>query len=197
MVAIRINGEESPISAKNMPTLASVVELVKTSIDPEHMITSIKLNGEFLSDEDWTKDLGTETTWVLEVDTGTPEDYVRYRVKLCPKIVQNVEMTFKDSRELFQKGEMDEANKILIVAVNDLKAFFQWYGALVELVAGPLRSDFNIDSQMEELTEICKRICQQQLYQSWWALSETLENDLEPQLSKLESFFSALEQRIG
>jgi hypothetical protein len=37
-----------------------------------------------------------------------------------------------------------------------------------------------------EISETCKKICQQQLYQSWWALGESLEKELEPKLDKLE-----------
>ena len=32
------------------------------------------------------------------------------------------------------------------------------------------------------------KMSQQQLYQSWWALGETLEKELEPKLDKLEDF---------
>ena len=57
-----------------------------------------------------------------------------------------------------------------------------------ELVPVSERSSYELGDRVTEITETCKRICQQQLYQSWWALGETLEKELEPQLDRLEDF---------
>ena len=83
---------------------------------------------------------------------------------------------------------MSDANKLLMKAVNSLRAFFDWYTTLVDLVPEEDRDKFRIDNQANELTETCKKICQQQLYQSWWALGETIERELEPELDQLEDF---------
>jgi L-rhamnose mutarotase len=48
------------------------------------------------------------------------------------------------------------------------------------------RSKLDISSEVQDISETCKKICQQQMYQSWWALGESLEKDLEPKLDKLE-----------
>jgi hypothetical protein len=48
------------------------------------------------------------------------------------------------------------------------------------------RDRLDISTQVQDISETCKKICQQQLYQSWWALGESLEKDLEPKLDKLE-----------
>jgi hypothetical protein len=74
----------------------------------------------------------------------------------------------------------------LKIAVDTLRAFFEWYGTLMQLVPEGERTRIDISSQVREISEICKRICQQQLYQSWWALGESLEKELEPQLDRLE-----------
>jgi hypothetical protein len=49
---------------------------------------------------------------------------------------------------------------------------------------------------VEDIAECCKRICQQQLYQSWWALGETIEKELEPKLDKLEDFCRSFRNEI-
>ena len=56
----------------------------------------------------------------------------------------------------------------------------------MQLVSETKREKLDISSQVVEISETCKKICQQQLYQSWWALGESLEKDLEPKLDKLE-----------
>ena len=83
---------------------------------------------------------------------------------------------------------MQTGNQRLVQAVNTAKAFFDWYATIVELAPKEKRSSYDINPQVLEISQICKTICQQQLYQSWWALGETLEKQLEPKLDKLEDF---------
>jgi hypothetical protein len=81
---------------------------------------------------------------------------------------------------------MNTGNRMLIEAVNTARAFFEWYGTLLELVPEEERGHYDISKYVAEISSICKTICQQQLYQSWWALGETIEKELEPKLDKLE-----------
>ena len=53
MVSVRINGTDSSIGANNDLKIADLIELIKASIDPEHMITGIMLDGRDLSDDEW------------------------------------------------------------------------------------------------------------------------------------------------
>ncbi len=192
MLEIRINGSQSQINANNFRRISEVVELVKGSIDPNHMITSILINGNELADSDWDASPQSNGTMILEFETGTPDDFVRGRVMMAAELARAIYMEFRDSRKLFQSGSMVDGNKGLVRAVKDLHAFLGWYVSLLDLVEEKDRPRFSIASNMEKLTEICKRICQQQLYQSWWALGESLEKELEPELDKLESFFIKL-----
>jgi hypothetical protein len=101
-------------------------------------------------------------------------------------VVRACFLEFRDARKSFQDGESIAGNKRLKVAVETLRAFFEWYGTLMQLVSETKREKLDISSQVVEISETCKKICQQQLYQSWWALGESLEKDLEPKLDKLE-----------
>ncbi len=188
MVAVRINGEESSIKADDLPKIADVIELIKTQIDPEHMITGIQFDGRDLEDGDWNSSPTKYQTAVLEVETGTPGEYVQNRLTLASKVVRSIYLAFRDARKCFQDGEMQDGNKKLVLAVNSFKAFIEWYGTLLELVPVQNRQSIDIGPEVNKLTEVCKRICQQQLYQSWWALGETLEKELEPGLDRLEDF---------
>lgn len=197
MVEIRVNGTQSPVTTGTFRRIADVVELVKTAIDPNHMITSILLNGNELSDADWELNPQSNQTLIMEFETGTPDDFVKGRVRMAPELVRAIYNEFRDARKQFQSGIMVEGNRCMVGAVKDLHAFLGWYVSLLDLVDEKDRPRFAITSQMDKLTEVCKRICQQQLYQSWWALGESLERELEPELDKLETFFMKLNAELN
>ncbi|MBX7138260.1 MAG: hypothetical protein K1X83_09775 [Oligoflexia bacterium] len=187
MVAVRINGEDAPIKSEGAARMSDLIELIKNWIDPEHMITKLLIDGKDLADEDWTSALTKYgTTTILEVETGTPESFVAERLSTASEIVREAYMQFREARKSFQDGSMQVGNQKLLMAVNTLQAFFEWYGTLVELIPEADRAKHDLSPQVREITEICKRICQQQLYQSWWALGEAIQNELEPKLDQLE-----------
>lgn len=188
MVAIRLNGQESSIRTDGLGRISDLVELIKSMIDPEHMITGILLDGRDLEDGHWEMSPGQFTTSILEIETGTPEQFVAERMAQASDIVKTCYYEFRDARKAFQDSNMQVGNQALIKGTNILKAFFEWYTTMADLVPADKRSRFDISSQTIEITDVCKQICQQQLYQSWWALSETLEKELEPRLDKLEDF---------
>lgn len=188
MCSVIINGENAPIRSDGLQKVAELVELIKNSIDPEHMITGILLDGRELEDSDWQAGLGQYETSILEIETGTPTEFVATRLGTAGAIVESCAREFQASRTCFQEGQMADGNKKLLQAVNTLQAFFEWYGTLMELISAEEKAHFNITSQVEAISGTCKKICQQQLYQSWWALGETISADLEPQLKELEEF---------
>jgi len=187
MTSVRINGEDAPIQTQGLNSFGDMIELVKSTIDPDHMITGILVDGEELSDEDWSASPSRFSTSIIEVITGTPSDFVSSRIVESPKIVQACFLQFREARKLFQEGESKEANQLLGAAVNTFQAFFEWYSSLLDLMPEQQRADLDITEVVNEISAICKNICQQQLYQSWWALGETIQNELEPKLDKLET----------
>lgn len=190
MVSVRVNGDDSSLGGNPAIKFADLVELIKASIDPAHMITSIRLDGRELDEGEWSKPLSQfgETT-IIEVNTGTPESFVAERLERASSVIREVYLDFRESRKTFQEGKMLQGNQQLVRAVNTLKSFFEWYSTLLELSDETKRKEIDISTQVTEISEICKRICQQQLYQSWWALGETIAKELEPKLDKLEDFF--------
>lgn len=196
MVSVRINGQDSQIKADGLPRVADLVELIKASIDPAHMITGILVNGKDLQDEDWAASTSKLGTSIIEVETGTPESFVADRLSKSSAIVNSCYIEFRDARKCFQDGDMQAGNAKLVVGVRTLKAFFEWYGALMELVPVDKRVAFDISTQVNDISETCKKICQQQLYQSWWALGESIHKDLEPRLDRLEDFCRKLNKLV-
>lgn len=188
MAKLRINGSDSDLPVSSVPRVVDLVELVKAHIDPDHMITEILWNGRELEESDWYAATSTLGDVELDIFTGSPVDFVSSRLVQAADVVKACVLDFQDARKFFQDGDMATGNKRLSVAVNTLKAFFEWYGSLLELMPEERRSQFDITTKMSEISETCKRACQHQLYSSWWALGETIEKDLEPKLTNLEGF---------
>jgi hypothetical protein len=186
MVRVSINGRFEEMNLENVPRFTDLLELVKSQIDPEHMITSILLDGRDLTDEEWSQTVAELRGNHLELQTGHPDAYVSEKMQDASRVVRSCFFEFRDARKGFQDGDTVNGNKRLKVAVDTLKAFFDWYGTLVQLVSETKRDKLDITPQVTDISETCKKICQQQLYQSWWALGESLEKELEPKLDKLE-----------
>ena len=166
--------------------MGDVVELVKSMIDPGHMISGILLDGRELEDNEWQAGASRFDSSVLEVETCPVEEYTSTRLRKAPDIVASCFMEFRTARKSFQSGDMKNGNKSLIEAVGALKSFFEWYGTLLQLMSEDERKHWDITNQIEAIADVCKKICQQQLYQSWWALGESLKGELEPSLDQLE-----------
>ena len=186
MVAVRVNGSESGVSPGRLQKLTDLIELIKSQIDPNHMITAIRIDGRELEEHEWSSSLGQFETNILEIETDTPESFVAARIEKSPEVVRSMHLLFRDSRKGFQSGDMSLGNRRMIEAVNTSRAFFEWYNSLLHLMPEANRAKFDINPQVAEISDVCKRICQQQLYQSWWALGETVEKELEPKLERLE-----------
>jgi hypothetical protein len=190
MLQIQLNGQQSGLRAATLPRMTDVVELIKNSIDPQHIITELKINGRDMTEAEWQgAPTQFQATDILEVATATPIEFVRQRTEITPNLIENIFILFRSARQSFQAGDNDEGNKILSVAVRDLKAFFEWYALLQAVVPVNDRSKYDINTQVESITESCKEICQQQMYQSWWALGKSIQEKLEPVLDSLELYF--------
>ncbi len=188
MIGVRINGEDAQIKSDGLPRMSDLVELIKSNIDPAHMITAIRIDGREFEEGDWTANLARFETAIVEVETGRPADFVSDRLGQASDVMKACYFEFRDARKSFQQGVMIDGNKKLVRAVNTLQAFFEWYGTLMELVTAEERPQYDITAQVREISEVCKKICQQQLYQSWWALGECIEKELEPKLDCMEDF---------
>jgi len=187
MLLIKINGAESKLNIEGVQKITDLIELVKTVIDPAHIITNFLIDGRELEDQEWTAPLSQFENSNIDIETGEPEVYVYSRLATSPDIISNCYSGFRSARKDFQDGNMQTANRKLLTAVNTLREFFSWYGTLLELLDEDKRKKFDITEDVKKLSDICKGICQQQLYQSWWAIGETIEKELEPQLDRLEN----------
>jgi len=166
--------------------VGDLIELVKTVIDPDHMIVEIEVNGSPISDDVWSGALQAVSSSHFDFYTSTRSDYLKEQVGKSARAVQACFVQFRDARKTFQGGDTQGGNQRLVQATDTLKSFFDWYSVLLQLANEDQKAQMSLEPALSDILNCCKDICQLQLYKSWWALGEKIQNELEPQLDRLE-----------
>lgn len=186
MIQVTINGKEQ--FSGNVParTLPDLLELVKTTIDPDHVIMAVSYNGHVPTDDDWRAPLASQQELRIEVISGTMNEYVAEKLQTAEACFQFVIDKFALARENFEAGLHREGTKVFAAAIKDLQASLEWVTSVLAVPTPKttsVKDEFN--RHVGEISLTCEQLLQQQLYQSWWAISETIEGQLNPGLAKL------------
>jgi len=184
---VNLNGAPFSFPAEAVKTMGELVELIKSSIDPDTIIVDIRKNGEVLTDNDWRLPLAAQTSAVVEVQTGSKRAYVEERLSSASLYLDKIIRSFGQARMLFKSAEIQPANNELHKAVQDMKAFIDWYQTILQMIENPPETEVQkFESTVNDLISTCEQILQQQLYRSWWAIADSLEKKLEPQLEQIK-----------
>lgn len=198
MIQVHVDG--APLSADfgGMNTMGDLLELVKASIDPDTIITAIELNGETLSESEWNLPLSAHRDRTLQIKTGTKREYLGERLLLSRDIVEQIVAEFADAGDAYRKGFSPDGNTKLSRAVDDLGAFVTWYDSILDMCGTEVqdgRKQFL--AFVTSLQQVCESILQQQLFNSWWVLSETINKRLNPQLEEIKTLCTKIADEIG
>lgn len=189
MITVKVDTQDLLAEIGELKTMGELIELIKASIDPDSIITSISLGGNPLSESDWRVPLSVHSQSTLEVTTGSKEGYMRERLALAGDYLSQIIDEFRDASAKYLAGNSTDANTVLSGAVDDLLAFVNWYLALLSVEAESLEPTIvEFERRMSEIRDVCEQLLQQQMFQSWQALGEILQNKLEPELNKLKVF---------
>jgi hypothetical protein len=186
MVKVKVNGNDHYASNCEANTLADLIEVVQASIDPDTIMTEILLDGKNLEQIEWRQSVNSNSGRVLEIRTGTRDDYVRGRLNNAPEVLNQITVEFVNAKKSFDAGIPSEASTELARAVRDLQAFVEWYNAILSVEPNKYldaRNKFN--NCIEDISQVCETLVQQQMYQAWWAIGDTLGERLGPQLESL------------
>jgi len=193
MVSVKVDGEEHFAGQSDARSMDELIELVKASIDPDSMITSIQLAGENLTDQDWTRPVATMTEQTVEIATGTKEDFVKQRLSSSPDVVTHMIELLEDAAQLFEVSASFEGSEKFKKAIDEFQAFLGWFNTLFSLKPVVLEGrEEEFIAHVVKLTATSEELLQQQLHQSWWAISETIRKTLVPQLEELRNYCSGL-----
>lgn len=89
MVAVRINGEEASLQCGASSRFTELVELVKSIIDPDHIITDISVHGRDLSEGEWQGQINQFGTAIVEISTGRVDEYVKEKMAASCELVND------------------------------------------------------------------------------------------------------------
>src|SRR5262245_5603503 len=131
MIQVQIDGNPLQADLGGMNTMGDLIELVKATIDPDTIITSMEFSGEALSESDWSMPLTAHRGKILQIRTGTKQAYMFERISLAPDIVQKIVEEFGKASEAYRGGQSPAGNSMLGTAVDDLSAFVGWYDSLL------------------------------------------------------------------
>ena len=189
MIAVNVNGKPLGADVSAIRTMGELIELVKVTIDPDVIIAGLSLNGRELTEADWRSTLASLGDATLDVVTGSKEGFLNDRLEVASIYIDRIRDEFSKVQQLFRQGVTADSHSKLGAAVQDLKAFVDWYETLVQMMPGDssqFRDTFH--EQVRRITDVCEQILQQQLYRAWWALAETIERKLDPELDRLKGF---------
>ncbi len=189
MITVQVDGTAMLTEIGDMKTLGDLVELIKATIDPDAIITSMSFGGDVLRDRDWMSPLATHTGRTLEVTTGSKRTFLADRMKTAEFFIDQITGEFIEASSLYQNGNFEKGNGNFATAVEDLLAFVNWYNSLLLVdEQGLARELTEFEVHVNEIKKTCEQLLQQQLYQSWWVLAETVKTRLKPQLDNLRAY---------
>ena len=189
MITVRVDSHDLPADIGSLKTMGDLIELVKASIDPEVIITSLNIGGKPLSEQDWQMPLSVHRDTILEITTGDKGAYVTERLGQSEEHLTHIIAEFEQSSSHFRSSEADNGNRLFATAVDDLLAFLNWYVSLLALEGNAREAQLTqFQAQLGAIKDTCDQLVQQQMYHSWWALGETLQSKLLPLLLQMKEF---------
>ncbi len=197
MIDVKVDGQNFAADIASVGTMGDLIELVKASIDPDTIITQMTLEGKPLADSDWRSPLHSYAESTLEIATGEKGQYVVERMSMAADYVTQIVQEFMQSAGDYRDGKNEEANTMLAGAVDDLLAFVNWYLTLLSVDPDGLLAEIEqFNTHIQSIQEICQQLLQQQMFQSWWALGETIQAKLIPELESLKAFCESNAKKV-
>lgn len=187
MISVTVDGAPFQADLTTLKTMGELVEFIKVQIDPDSVIVSILLDTQDLSEAEWRATLASLGDKALSVTTGSKEQFVADRLDVASIYVDRIRAEFLKVQQAFKQGASADSHTKLANAVQDLKAFVDWYETIIQMLPeskSELRQGYH--DQVRRITDVCEQLLQQQLYRAWWALAETIERKLDPELERLK-----------
>jgi hypothetical protein len=185
---VTVDGKNFAFDSSTVRTVGELIELVKATIDPDLMVSSILLGEHDLSDSDWQVPLAVHGTAQLRVQTSSRQSFVEERLSLAGTLIDKIASQFESVSSLLKKGDVRSGNTALSGAVEDLRAFVTWYNTILQLL--PTEQALvaqKFQTSVGGMLDVCEKMLQQQLYRAWWAVAETIETKLLPEIAQLKA----------
>jgi hypothetical protein len=100
---IRVNGVDTALATDGSMRFTDLIELIKASIDPDHILTGIFIDEGEVSDTQWAMTLEQLGNVVFDVTSGPASAYVAERLRDAPLVIRSCYLEFRDARKGFQE----------------------------------------------------------------------------------------------
>lgn len=188
MIQVIVDNNSLSAEFTNGRTMGELVEYIKSTIDPSNIIVSLTKDDIPLSENDWKSNLSSLSNSRLEVKTGTKSDFIKLRLDAVGNLVGNLIDRIQETSVLFKSGSVIEGNKIFSTCLEDLNALISWLHSIISMDSDFYANELAIFSnQVKDFRYVAGQLQQQQLFQSWWALGETLTTKLIPLLESMKT----------
>lgn len=198
MVNVEVNGAPLMLPMEQLRSMGDLVELIKANIDPDSMIIDINFDGQVLSENDWHMPLSQHRGRTLKVATGSKQSYLVDRLVVADELIEKISEEFIQAATFYRDSNSPEGNGALALAVKDLSAFVNWYSSLIQLdSANSHANKLTFDAHVSNIKTISEQIFQNQLYQSWWVLADSISSKLKPELDALRITCANVASQVG
>lgn len=187
MLQVYVDSNVLPPEVASLSTVGELVEYVKSTIDPSTIIVSLSKDNEPLTDSDWKRSISSLKDSTLEIKTGSKMDFIHNRLQSVTELVEAVIQNVSDISGLFKANRSLDANTNFSATLEDLNALFNWMYSILAMDPDKFALEVNeFSGLVRDLKYACGQMQQQQLFQSWWALGETLDKKVLPLLESVK-----------
>ncbi len=189
MITVRVDGQTFAADVSQINQLGDLLELVKVTMNPDSIIVDLSLNDKPLSENDWSAPLSSHTEAIIDIQTGNKADYLHDRLGSAVPYLQEVIEGFDTAAAKYRASSIDDANEALRGAADDLLSFIRWYIAILAIEPVKLQPQIlEFTEYVKEVQEVCEGMLDQQEYQTWLTLAETIETKLQTCFRRLLEF---------
>jgi len=197
MVQVYLDKNSLPAEVANLATVGELVEYVKSTIDQETIIISLTKDDQPLSDSDWKRSLSSLKDSKVDIRTGSKLEFVKNRLDTVQELVDAVMKDLGNISGLFKANRSQEANNNFSNSLEDLSALMNWMYSILSMEPEKLVAEVNeFSGIVKDLKFACGQMQQQQLFQSWWALGETLDKKVMPLLESIKDVGIKAENKV-
>ena len=192
MIHIKLNDNEFNVPMQGVSTLGELVEYVKSSIDPDTIIVSLTKDDQPLSEIDWRNPISLQSEMTLNFMTGSKTDFIKDRLDLGVELIKSFEEKIDICSQAFKQLRVHTANKEFSVFIDDLNAFVTWLHSIYSMDEGKYERELIAYNEIViKLEKVCVTLQDKQMSSSWWALGDTLLNQMLPLIHEMKSLIEA------
>ncbi len=197
MVQVFLDNNSLPAEVANLSTVGELVEYVKSTIDQATIIVSLTKDDEPLLDSDWKRSLSSLKDSTVDIKTGSKADFIQTRLNTVKDLVEAIMGDLGNISGLFKANRAMEANQEFSNVLEDLNALMSWMYSILSMEPDTFTLEITeFSGVVRDLKYACGQMQQQQLFQSWWALGETIDKKVVSLLETVKEIGLRAESKV-